>query len=526
MIISKDVWGQSVGVELVRNGNDVTLNLAGSADGYYDPDLGYWEWYGYMEATFGDAFDYVEQYYDRPMDLSVTETLSAGTTTKGTYYVEGDPSASVTFSAILFDTATTYAGTAGVDYIFGSALDDKLSSSAGDDGIDGGGGNDWLNGGKGADHLEGGAGSDTASYTGATSAVVARLYNGLLGDGDAAGDRYVSIENLEGSFYGDHLYGDDLGNTLWGREGADTLFGRKGSDLLVGGKGADLLFGESGQDTASYADASSAVIASLMTGSGSLGDALGDEYTSIEALTGSQFDDALTGNADANTLRGGSGGDNLRGLAGSDTLLGGGGDDLLAGGGGGDLLNGGFGQDTASYADAAAGVIANLSDPGANLRDAFGDTYLSIENLTGTGFNDTLTGNTQENVIIGGLGNDIINGGGAIDRLRGGTGFDTFVFDTALNTGSNTDIIFDYLVAEDRIRLDDAVFTALSGPGPLGAAAFTIGSAATTAAHRIIYNDVTGALLYDADGDASGEAISFARLSAGLSMTAAEFLIV
>ena len=155
----------------------------------------------------------------------------------------------------------------------------------------------------GGDHLEGGDGLDTASYAGASAGVVARLYDSTLGSGDAAGDRYVSIERLEGSSYNDHLYGDDKANTLWGRDGSDTLFGRRGNDLLSGGKGADLLFGDAGTDTATYADSSSGVVANLTTGAGTAGDALGDEYNGIEGLTGSAFVDDLTGNELGNTLQ-------------------------------------------------------------------------------------------------------------------------------------------------------------------------------------------------------------------------------
>ena len=526
MIVSQDVWTVSSGLELIRNGNQVTFALAGSASGYFDPDLGYFVWFGTMEANFGSQYDYVEQYFDRPMDISLTETLTPGIATTGNYYIDGSPSASQTFSVILFDTATTYTGTSGIDYVFGSGDADTLSGGAGDDGLDGGAGNDWLNGGAGGDHIEGGDGRDCASYAGAAAGVVARLYNGLLGSGDAAGDRYVSIEDLEGSSFNDHLYGDGKANTLWGRDGVDTLFGLGGNDVLIGGKGADLLLGDAGIDTASYAGALGAVVVNLAAGSGSAGDALGDQYSSIEYLTGSAFNDSLTGDAGDNQLSGGAGNDRLRGLAGNDKLHGGSGDDVLAGGAGGDLLDGGFGNDTASYAGATAGVVANLDNPAANTREALGDIYVSVENLIGSSFNDRLTGDVHENLIIGGAGNDVLNGGGATDRLRGDVGSDAFVFDSALNGLSNVDLILDYSVADDRIWLDDGIFTALTAGGALSAAAFHIGGAAGTADHRIIYNATTGTLLYDADGAGGAAAIAFAHVSAGLAMTAAEFLVI
>lgn len=526
MLISQEIWNVSTGIDIVRNGDDVTFYLSGSASGYDNPDLGYWEWYGFMELTFGSDTAYFDQYYDRPMDLNITQTLVPGTATTGSYYVEGAYSinGSGSFSIILFDAATTYGGTAGIDYVFGSAAADRLSGGAGDDGLDGGAGNDWLSGGAGRDHIEGGDGRDTASYVTATAAVVARLYNGLLGDGDAAGDRYVSVENLEGSSFNDHLYGDEKGNTLWGRDGVDALFGMKGNDVLDGGKGADMLYGDAGSDTATYSGSSLGVIANLATGTGSGGDAEGDTYNGIENLVGSAFDDQLTGDASANVLRGGSGADDLRGRAGDDALSGGNGDDLLLGGAGSDMLDGGLGLDTVSYAGATAAVTASLAAPSANTGDAAGDLYVSIENLTGSGQDDRLSGNASENSIIGGGGHDTLNGGDASDRLRGGSGNDAFVFDSALDALSNVDTILDYSTADDRIWLDDAVFTALTAGNDPGAA-FVIGSAATSAAHRLIYNSVNGSLSYDADGVGGDDAIVFARIGAGQAMTSAEFMI-
>ncbi len=525
MIISQDIWNVSTGVTLVRSGNEVTLSLAGSASGYYNPDLGYWEWFGWMEAQFGTQSGYTEQFFDRLMELSLTETLTVGTVTTGNYYVEGSPSESVEFGVVIFDTAAVYVGTLGVDYVFGSGTADQLSGSGGDDGLDGADGNDWLHGGAGGDHLEGGNGQDTASYAGASTGVVARLYSESLGTGDAAGDRYVSIERLEGSSFSDHLYGDSKKNTLWGRDGADTLFGRGGNDVLSGGKGADLLYGDAGFDRVSYEDSSVAVRASLTAGKGKMGDAEGDEYTGVEALTGTSFDDVLTGDHANNDLQGLNGDDLLRGLAGNDSLNGGSGDDVLVGAAGSDMLVGGLGMDTASYAGAATGVTVDLENAALNTGEAAGDIFVSVENIRGTAFADTLSGNALENEINGGSGDDTVNGGGASDRLWGGIGSDTFVFDSPLDELNNLDTIYDFSADEDRIALDIEVFANLAGDGVLDAAAFATGAGATTEAHRIIYDPTNGRILYDADGVGSAEAVAFARMSPRLDITAEDFVL-
>ena len=120
-----------------------------------------------------------------------------------------------------------------------------------------------------------------------------------------------------------------------------------------------------------------------------------------------------------------------------------------------------------------------------------------------------------------------MGGGKALQRplLTGGAGLDTFIFNTALNTATNRDTITDFSVADDTIRLENAIFTAIGPVGTLAAAAFHIGAAATTAAHRIIYNSATGTLTYDSNGSAAGGATQFAILDTGLALTNADFLI-
>ncbi|MFN6133795.1 MAG: hypothetical protein ACK46L_12990, partial [Synechococcaceae cyanobacterium] len=94
--------------------------------------------------------------------------------------------------------------------------------------------------------------------------------------------------------------------------------------------------------------------------------------------------------------------------------------------------------------------------------------------------------------------------------LTGGGGSDTFRFDSSLNATTNRDTITDFNPAEDRIELENSIFTALPGGGTLAASAFGFGLSATTPDHRILYDNSTGRLTYDSNGSASGGSIVFA----------------
>ena len=119
----------------------------------------------------------------------------------------------------------------------------------------------------------------------------------------------------------------------------------------------------------------------------------------------------------------------LHALHPDDTLLGGNGDDTLIGADGSNYLDGGAGNDTASYATAKAGVVVDLSQTGyQNTQGAGLDKLVSIDNLIGSDFNDTLKGNDQDNILHGGLGDDTLTGGGGSDTFvwgKGETGHDT-----------------------------------------------------------------------------------------------------
>jgi Ca2+-binding RTX toxin-like protein len=133
------------------------------------------------------------------------------------------------------------------------------------------------------------------------------------------------------------------------------------------------------------------------------------------------------------------------GLDGKDTLIGGSGNDNLDGGAGADKLQGGAGSDTASYASSDKGVTVSLANPDLNTGDAKGDTFSSIENLTGTGRKDVLTGDAGDNVLRGSEGADQLVGGKGADELHGGVGKDVFVFndlsDSTVNAGGRDTIV-------------------------------------------------------------------------------------
>lgn len=139
----------------------------------------------------------------------------------------------------------------------------------------------------------------------------------------------------------------------------------------------------------------------------------------------------VAGSASADRLVGTNDTDTIMGMNGDDTLVGNAADDELIGGVGRDRLDGGAGTDTASYSTSAGGLTVSLASPGTNTGDAAGDTFVAIENLTGSAYADVLTGNTGANRLFGAAGDDILAGGAGADRLHGGTGDDTVTFAAA-----------------------------------------------------------------------------------------------
>lgn len=160
----------------------------------------------------------------------------------------------------------------------------------------------------------------------------------------------------------------------------------------------------------------------------------------IDWITGGAGDDTINGGDGDDILNGNSGQDAITGGNGKDIIYGGSGDDILIGSAGADILSGGADSDTASYEGSSAVVYAYLDNAAINAGDAAGDSYTSIENLTGGGGADHLGGDDGENVLSGGTGS-------ANDTLMGGLGDDIYVY----NASTGSDVIRDGKFAVEQI---------------------------------------------------------------------------
>ena len=132
----------------------------------------------------------------------------------------------------------------------------------------------------------------------------------------------------------------------------------------------------------------------------------------IENAKSSSGHDTLIGNDADNVLDSG---------AGNDSLAGGAGNDWLIPGWGNNSVDGGIGTDTVDYiVGASAFVSVNLALGIAHNQGGAGtDTLISIENVRGTHYADTIIGNDSANDLEGHQGDDNIDGGGGNDVLFG-----------------------------------------------------------------------------------------------------------
>lgn len=411
-----------------------------------------------------------------------------------------------------------------------------------------------------------GGGNDWLDLSGFATASRIDLNQGAFSDCDSMTMNIsiaynCDIENAAGGAGSDSITGNALNNTLVGNGGSDTLRGGAGADILIGGDGNDFCYADAfdylllfdgglGYDILYYAGAVITFdyvargfeqmvfldappppppVSTVINGTINADTLTGTAAN--ETLNGLEGNDLLTGAAGADSLNGGTGTDtasyvssaagvsvNLAaststgGDAQGDTftsienLTGSGQNDTLAGTAGANVLNGGLGIDTVSYVSATAAVTVSLAVASAqNTVGAGTDTVFNFENLTGSAYSDTLIGSTGNNILSGLGGNDRLTGGAGLDTLTGGLGADRFVYRALADsvTGANRDLITDFVRGSDRIDLS-AIDARTGGINN----AFTfIGTSAFTGVAGQLHSFVSGGQTI-VEGDVNGDRIA------------------
>jgi Ca2+-binding RTX toxin-like protein len=124
-------------------------------------------------------------------------------------------------------------------------------------------------------------------------------------------------------------------------------------------------------------------------------------------------------------------------------------------------------------------------------------------------------------VVSADKGNDTLTGGAGNDTLTGGDGNDQFFFSSP---GDGVDTIKDFNAAADLLVFSGSTFGLSTGTLP--ADQLVNGTAAADGNDHVIFNAMTGALLFDADGNGAGAAVQIATLSGVSSLSNTAIYVV
>ena len=511
-------------------GGSDTLQILGNTLDFRSTLLASLERVEFLSATTGThIISFNAAQFGSGISLSATMDGNASATHNDFLQVFMGSKTSLNLSGL---TMLDFSQTLDAVYINGDADAETITGTSVKDVISGLGGNDSLNGGLGVDVMQGGDGSDTY-FANVFNDVVEEI-NAILAVG---GNDLVNFTGTSGTFtLGANTErltlggtsaingtGNNLSNTITGNAAANILDGGVDTllDTLSGGLGNDTYIINSSNDNIAElvgggtADRAKASVSFVL--------AAGDNIEFLETtnaalttainLTGNEIAQTITGNAGANILNGGI--DVV-----SDTLVGGPGNDTY-------IINTSSDLITEFVAGGTADVVkASVTFTLAN--DDYIETMQTTNAALATAIN--LSGNSLAQTIAGNAGANILNGMFGNDILTGGLGADTFLFNTTLSAASNRDTITDFSIVDDTIQLENTgIFTALGAA--LGVLDVNLFKNLTTsgpldATDRILYDDVTGALSYDADGSGATAAIQFATLTGAPTVTNADFFVV
>jgi RTX calcium-binding nonapeptide repeat (4 copies)/Domain of unknown function DUF11 len=260
------------------------------------------------------------------------------------------------------------------------------------------------------------AGAATVEAGSFSVRVSSSTLDGNLADNEAS----IAVSFVGGSCT---TLGGAFDDALPSTPSADVVCALTGDDVITASTGADRYAGGDGSgDRVSYANATSGINLTLMTGT-----AIGigsHTLTGVEDVTGSVHPDLLRGDDGANWIEGDAGDDRIYGRAGDDFLTGGAGNDFVYPGAGDDFIGLNDPGDVLSYETFASPIAVDLAEGW-----AFGegtDTLSEVDNVWGTSAADTIEGSFAANSVRGRGGNDAIGlvDGYANDSVDGGSGSD------------------------------------------------------------------------------------------------------
>ena len=367
----------------------------------------------------------------------------------------------------------------------------------------------------------------------------------------------VEIESLrttsQHATYNLDLTGNEVGQEIIGNDGINRIDGKAGNDTIEGALGNDTLHGGAGNDTI-YGELTPAWTVGVL-GSGSIAKPQGNDFIDLDtgfnlAFNSDIVDSTMVPHVTVEAAGNGQYHTYMFTLSAGTTLT----VDI-------DNTTGGLDSyirlsrpnlevinDDSLPTQGAGGSASNLDSFLTYTVNESGSYFITVMQAKGLvpvalgqnyrlhvsaaeippagseSSNDNLFGDGGNDSLWGGGGDDVLDGGADADVMRGGSGKDFFVFSTVLGA-ANVDSILDFNVADDTMRLDHTIFTAL-GVGALTASAFKDNALAPRDADdHIIYNSDTGSLFYDADGLGGAAAVKFASLLPGLALTAADFVV-
>ena len=355
------------------------------------------------------------------------------------------------------------------------------TSTSGNDNINSGGGDNTINAGDGKNTVTSGSGNDN---------IASGIGNDTINAGN--GDNTINAgngANKVNSGTGNDTIDTGLGNdTINAGDGNNTVNAGGGTNKITTGSGDDALISGDGKDTISAGDGNNTINA----GGGS------NKITS-----GSGLDHITTGNGN-DTINAGDGDNTINAGAGNNKVTTGNGHDSITAGDGNDTISAGAGNNIIHAGNGINKITSGTGD------DAI-TTGIGKDTILASDGNNIIDAGAGNDKIVTGTGNDEINAGAGKDVMTGGSGDDVFVFDN-LAIG-DIDKILDFDRTHDLLKFDDAVFTALAGG--LSSDNFVVGARAVAHDNNdfLLFDINKHQLLYDADGNGAGAAITVVTLA-------------